>query len=337
MKLSKKSGYNKSRNLNSLLKEKLNNKTFQKKLNAFISKKKYSINNTNTKKLVKQNDFLFKRNINNITINNTINTITNKIEIVSRNRFNENNLKYITLNNSFKSNLINYYFLTSKTSYNNISSIIKGKSNNSSFYFNPSINKIRKKPSFFTNRVNNGHLASKMNTINKHSNLISNISSLNNQSINSSINENIKSYKNLDIKRNKFDISLKNKFYNAPKALAKKKELNKKIQNAILGMNKFSKIDFKFNNKLNQKNNNIIKPNNSLSKNKNKTLANILNKNLKINNCNIHRYNTFYDNKEQNETYSKTMFKYDKNQCNVQIKRNNKQNKNIVEKKDKMT
>ena len=337
MKLSKKSGYNKSRNLNSLIKEKLNNKTFQNKLNAFISKNKYSINNTNTKKLVKQNDFLFKRNINNITINNTINNITNKIEIVSRNRFNENNLKYITSNNSFKSNLINYYFLTSKNSYNNISSIIKGKSNNSSFYFNPSINKIRKKPSFFMNRVNNGHMiASKMNTINKYSNLISNNVSLYNQSINSSINENIKSYKNFDIKRNKFDDSLKNKFYNAPKALAKKKELNKKIQNAILGMNKFSKIDFKFNNKLNQKNNNIIKPNNSLSKNKNKTLANILNKNLKINNCNIHRYNTFYDNKEQNETYSKTMFKYDKNQCNFQIKRNNKQNKNIVEKKDKI-
>ena len=30
------------------------------------------------------------------------------------------------------------------------------------------------------------------------------------------------------------------------------------------------------------------------------------------------------------------MFKYDKNQCNFQIKRNNKQNKNIVEKKDKI-
>ena len=204
MKLSKKSGYNKSRNLNSLLKEKLNNKTFQNKLNAFISKNKYSINNTNTKKLVKQNDFLFKRNINNITINNTINNITNKIEIVSRNRFNENNLKYITSNNSFKSNLINYYFLTSKNIYNNISSIIKGKSNNSSFYFNPSINKIRKKLSFFTNRVNNGHMiASKMNTINKYSNLSNNVS-LYNQSINSSINGNIKSYKNFDIKRNKF-------------------------------------------------------------------------------------------------------------------------------------
>ena len=224
MKLSKKSGYNKSRNLNSLIKEKLNNKTFQNKLNAFISKKKYSINNTNTKKLVKQNDFLFKRNINNITINNTINNITNKIEIVSRNRFNENNLKYITSNNSFKSNLINYYFLTSKNNYNNISSIIKGKSNNSSFYFNPSINKIRKKPSFLTNRVNNGHMiSSKMNTINKYSNLISNNVSLYNQSINSSINENIKSYNNFNTKRNKFDNSLKNKFYNAPKALAKKK------------------------------------------------------------------------------------------------------------------
>ena len=118
MNLSKKFGLKKSRNLKALEKEKLFSKTIQKKLNLFI-KDKYSTKSSSTTKLNKKNDLSSKGN-NNITVNNSINNIINKIEIVSRNHSNEKKQKYLTFND----NISNNHFLTSINSVNNLFSFI---------------------------------------------------------------------------------------------------------------------------------------------------------------------------------------------------------------------
>ena len=90
MKFSKKLVFINSRNFKTLNNEKLDNKIVNNKSNIF-SKKKFYANNVSAKNLGNQNDLLFKRNINNIIINNSINNVINKIEVVSRNYYNNSN------------------------------------------------------------------------------------------------------------------------------------------------------------------------------------------------------------------------------------------------------
>ena len=195
MNLSKKLGLKKSRNLKALAKEKLFNKTIQKKLNLFIIDK-YSTKNASTAKLNKKNDLSRKGN-DNITVNNSINNIISKIEIVSRNHSNEKKQKYIT----FDYNISNNHFLTSKNSVNNLFSFITKKNIlrkrnqnncfNDSFNFNSGINKMGRKKSFYDKRITNGNIMiTKINTINarkRYPNLTNNNFSSFNNSINSSI------------------------------------------------------------------------------------------------------------------------------------------------------
>ena len=361
MKFSKKLVFINSRNFKTLNNEKLDNKIVNNKSNIF-SKKKFYANNVSAKNLGNQNDLLFKRNINNIIINNSINNVINKLEVVSRNYYNNSNLEYFTLNSSFRSNINNNYFPTRKNIKSNLSSIIKGKNILSkrtsknysidSLYFNSSINKIRKNPSFYMSRITNAYIMStKNNHMKNYSNLISNNISLYNNSINSPINKSIRNHTNILSYHNKLESFLKNKYSYIRKYQVKKNGLNKKIQKAVLKMNKILPIRIKFNyiinkKKLNLKNFNINKPN-YLSKNKNKTLANMLSKNLKKyntnlinNNCKnsidnnylVHKYNNYFG----EENYLKTIFKDEKNQHNIEIIKHNKQNKNIVEKNKKI-
>lgn len=361
MNLSKKLGLKKSRNLKALAKEKLFNKTIQKKLNLFI-KDKYSTKNASTTKLKKKNDLSRKGN-NNITVNNSINNIINKIEIVSRNHSNEKKQKYLT----FDDNISNNHFLTSKNSVNNLFSFITKKNIlkkrnpnncfNDSFNFNSGINKMGRKKSFYDKRITNGNIMiTKINTINarkRYPNLTNNNFSSFNNSINSSINETIKNHMNIISNSNNFEQSLRNKLLYAGKEQIKKRELNKKIQKAVLGINKLLPVNLKLNNitkinknKVNLNNTNIIKPN-YLSINKNKTFvdmfikkskknnANLINNNSKIsisNNRQIYKINTFNDNKKQNETFLKTIFKEEKNKQSVELKRYKRGSKNIVDK-----
>ena len=361
MNLSKKLGLKKSRNLKALAKEKLFNKTIQKKLNLFI-KDKYSTKNSSTTKLNKKNDLSRKGN-NNITLNNSINNIINKIEIVSRNHSNEKKQKYIT----FEDNISNNHFLTSINSVNNLFSfntkknILKKRNQNNcfndSFNFNSGINKMGRKKSFYDKRITNGNIMiAKINTINarkRYPNLTNNNFSSFNNSINSSINETIKNHMNIISNSNNFEQSLRNKLLYAGKEQIKKRELNKKIQKAVLGINKVLPVNLKLNNiikinknKVNLNNTNIIKPN-YLSINKNKTFvdmfikkskknnAYLINNNSKIsisNNRQIYKINTFNDNKKQNETFLKTIFKEEKNKQSVELKRYKRGSKNIVDK-----
>ena len=214
-----------------------------------------------------------------------------------------------------------------------------------------------RKKSFYDKRITNGNIMiTKINTINarkRYPNLTNNNFSSFNNSINSSINETIKNHMNIISNSNNFEQSLRNKLLYAGKEQIKKRELNKKIQKAVLGINKVLPVNLKLNNiikinknKVNLNNTNIIKPN-YLSINKNKTFvdmfikkskknnANLINNNSKIsisNNRQIYKINTFNDNKKQNETFLKTIFKEEKNKQSVELKRYKRGSKNIVDK-----
>jgi hypothetical protein len=149
---------------------------------------------------------------------------------------------------------------------------------------------------------------------------------------------------------------LRNKNSNDKKK-SKKLELNKKIKNAILGINKIMPPVIKINKNLNllTKSNKNIRLNlnsknltkrNIFSKNENKTTTNMINtkfsfNNKLINRNNISKLNTklitnkyirINDNNEKNETYVNNIFKDEKKGHNIQIKRNNEKFKDFSEK-----
>ena len=362
MKLSKKLEFGNSRNFNASTKEKLYNKTIQNNtINLFFKKKLFSSNN-NPKKLKEKSDISPKGNNTTITVNNSINNIINKIKIISPNHSNEKSQKNITFN-SYKYNISNNLFLTSKNSVNNLIALITKKNilrkrNSSNFFnhslqFNTSINKIGRNPSLYKNKVTNAKMTiMNMYRRKRYTDLLSNnISSFNN-SINSSINETIKNHKKFASSLNNFDKnSLRNKLFNAGKKRSKKKELNQKIKKAVLGINKVLPKKINLNNKKRTNLKSSLNNMNYLSINKNNTFANILDKKLKksknnsinintkinINNNNPnYKLNMLNDNKKQNETLLKIIFKDEKNKPNIQIKKHSKENKNVEEKSKKI-
>ena len=351
MKLSKKFRQKNNRYLVTLTKEKLINK-INKPESAILINKKFSNNNTTTKKNLYKNNLMFKED-NNITINNNINNIFNNI-IITTNHSLEKNPKYITTNNS-KLKQSYQPFVSKRNIRKNFLSLMKEKnisrngtfinSNNNSFNFIPYNNKIGKQPSFNLNKMNNDN--EKIKKINKRNNnfYLTNNKSLHNHSINSSINEIVKRNLNISLNTNNFEHSLRNKFYNIGKDNLKKKETNKKIKNAFLGINKninpriilinknnIKKVKSNFDNQSHKNKNNLTKSN-ILRRDKNKTLNNLRNNKLKYNNKTINnkndininnnfqitQYNEFND--YENKTFYKIIIKDEKNGNKIKIEK----------------
>ena len=175
--------------------------------------------------------------------------------------------------------------------------------------------------------------------------------------MNSSINKNIKNHKKFDSNLNVFENSLRNKLFIAGKNRIKENELNKKIEKAVLRINKVLPPKITLNSKqkikkekLNLKNN--INSKNYLSINKNNTFSIISNKKLnknknnsinnhsKIsinNNYSIYKINKFRDDKKQKETNLIIIFKDGKIKRNILIKKPNKKNENLNEKSIKIS
>lgn len=365
MKLSSKLELIKSRN--HLAKEIPSSKTIQNDYNILYSKKR-STYNINLKKINKNNRFFFYGN-NNITINNKINNIINKIKIITSNNSSTKRNQFLTINNNNSNKSIHNY-ANRKNSGNNLSSVQNknhssknssmtlNNSNKYSFLFKHGHYKMGKYPTFCTNRLtNSGNNSTKIINKKKGNRILSNIITSYNTSINTSINNKINprnTYSTLNT--NNYENSLRNKNSNDKKK-SKKLELNKKIKNAILGINKIMPPVIKINKNLNllTKSNKNIRLNlnsknltkrNIFSKNENKTTTNMINtkfsfNNKLINHNNISKLNTklitnkyirINDNNEKNETYVNNIFKDEKKGHNIQIKRNNEKFKDFSEK-----
>ena len=369
MKLSKKFKPKNNRNLISLTKLKIINKSFQNDSNI-IARKKLSTNITNTKKINKKNDFLLKRfNKNNITINNSINNIINNIIITNHPL--EKKPKYTTANNS-KSKKAHHPFVRKRNTKTNFLSLMKEHgisrnktinnskhSNNSFLNFMSYFNKIGKEPSFTINKLKNENLVKYKR--NKYIDLTNN-KSLYNNSINNSIKETFKKNVNISLKTINFEGSLRNKLYRAGKDKLKEKELEKKIKNAILGTNKNihpikrlnnikkeKKIEFNKINKLNLNKNNLINSSN-LGINKNKTLNDLFVKRLKYKNINsnnnktnininnnheIPNYKKFNEKNKKINSFYNIIFKDGKNEKSFKIAKKNIENKSELENDEK--
>ena len=353
MRLSKKIEFRNNMNFNSSTKEKI-----QSKLNLF-SKNKLTKNDISANKLREKIDIIPQLNNNNTTENNSINNSINNIEIASLNHSNENSQKYIVYN-SYKYNISNNNFITNTNIINNLLSLItnknkirKRKENNSfnySFNINSRIKKKGRNQSLYKNRITNSKL-----TISKKNFITNNISSFKNL-MNSSINKSIKNHKKFASNLNGFENSLRNKLFNTGKNRIKENELNKKIQKAVLRINKVLPTKIKLNNKqkikkeklnpkknINSKNYLSINTNNTfsithnkkLNKNKNNSINNH-SKNSINNNYSIYKINKFNDNKKQKETNLIIIFKDGKTKRNILIKKPNKKNKNLNENSKKL-
>ena len=353
MRLSKKIEFRNKINFNSSTKEKI-----QSKLNLF-SKNKLIKNDISANKLREKIDIIPQLNNNNTTENNSINNIINNIEIASLNHSNENSQKYIVYN-SYKYNISNNNFITNTNIINNLLSLItnknkirKRKENNSfnySFNINSRIKKKGRNQSLYKNRITNSKL-----TISKKNFKTNNISSFKNL-MNSSINKIIKNHKKFASYLNGFENSFTNKLFNIGKNRIKENELNKKIQKAVLRINKVLPTKIKLNNKqkikkeklnlkknINSKNYLSINTNNTFSithnKKSNKNKNNSINNHSKIsinNNYSIYKINKFNDNKKQKETNLIIIFKDGKTKRNILIKKPNKKNKNLNENSKKL-
>ena len=353
MRLSKKIEFRNNMNFNSSTKEKI-----QSKLNLFF-KNKLIKNDISANKLREKIDIIPQLNNNNTTENNSINNIINNIEIASLNHSNENSQKYIVYN-SYKYNISNNNFITNTNIINNLLSLItnknkirKRKENNSfnySFNIYSCIKKKGRNQSLYKNRITNSKL-----TISKKNFKTNNISSFKNL-MNSSINKIIKNHKKFASNLNGFENSLTNKLFNIGKNRIKENELNKKIQKAVLRINKVLPTKIKLNNKqkikkeklnlkknINSKNYLSINTNNTFSithnKKLNKNKNNSINNHSKIsinNNYSIYKINKFNDNKKQKETNLIIIFKDGKTKRNILIKKSNKKNKNLNENSKKL-
>ena len=174
--------------------------------------------------------------------------------------------------------------------------------------------------------------------------------------MNSSINKIIKNHKKFASNLNGFENSLTNKLFNIGKNRIKENELNKKIQKAVLRINKVLPTKIKLNNKqkikkeklnlkknINSKNYLSINTNNTFSithnkksnKNKNNSINNH-SKNSINNNYSIYKINKFSQNKKQKETNLIIIFKDGKTKRNILIKKPNKKNKNLNENSKKL-
>ena len=162
--------------------------------------------------------------------------------------------------------------------------------------------------------------------------------------MNSSINKIIKNHKKFASNLNGFENSLRNKLFNTGKNRIKENELNKKIQKAVLRINKVLPTKIKLNNKqkikkeklnlkknINSKNYLSINTNNTFSithnKKSNKNKNNSINNHSKIsinNNYSFYKINKFNDNKKQKETNLIIIFKDGKTKRNILIKKPNK-------------
>ena len=380
MKLSKIFGLKNNRNFISLIKQKFLNKSFRNESN-FLARKKLLSNNINTKTIAENKILLSKRNNKNIiTINNIINNIKNNI-IVKMNNPVEKHSKNKTLSNSNKKQSIKQLyrpcsrtnntrinFFSFMKEYNQTSrnqTINNNISFNSLFNFNSYNNKIGKQPSFTNNKLKNQNWKRyKIYRRNKYINLTNNISSYN-TSINNSINGSLIMNSKISLKKNNLGGTLRNKFYKAGKYKLKDRELDKKIKNSILRYNKnmnplinlknikenikkmriMKKTESNKKNELNL-NEYIHTKSNILSINKNKTLNNMIIRNMRYNNIysnlnktniNINNNNRIYNynkfnkkNKEKNSLYN-IFFKDETNNQNIKVKERNIEIKNGAE------